>query len=62
MTRQSLNALLIEKGYSIHDWAVKASVDFHTADNYLKGKTNPRTSTRAKLARALDISPDKLPL
>lgn len=46
---------LSAKGWSIHDWAKNASVDFHTADNYLKGKTRPFPSTRKKLADALGV-------
>jgi hypothetical protein len=47
--------LLEAKGWSIHDWAKNASVDFHTANNYLKGKTNPYPNTRKKLADALGV-------
>jgi len=44
-----------------HDWAKVAKVDFHTADAYLKGETNPYPSTRRKLARALEIKVEELP-
>lgn len=47
--------LLTAKGWSIHDWARSASVDFHTANNYLKGKTRPFPNTRKKLGDALGV-------
>jgi len=53
--------ILNRKGWSIHDWAVKSDVDFHTANNYLNGKTNPFPSTRKKLADALGIRVKNLP-
>ena len=34
----ALRPMLRERGFSVHDWAKAASVDFHTANNYLKGK------------------------
>jgi hypothetical protein len=53
--------ILQERGLSIHDWATNADVDFHTADNYIKGKTKPYPATRKKLAGALGIAVEKLP-
>jgi hypothetical protein len=53
--------ILDKKGFSIHDWAKQASVDFHTANNYLKGKTKPYPATIKKLADALGIEVAKLP-
>ncbi len=53
--------ILGRKGWSIHDWAVNADVDFHTANDYLKGKTRPYRSTRKKLAGSLDIRVEDLP-
>ena len=53
--------LLVEKGWSTLDWAQKSNVDFHTADNYLKGKTSPCASTRRKLASSLGIAVADLP-
>lgn len=54
--------LLDRKGWSIGDWATEARVDYNTVDDYLKGITNPRKSTRDKLATALKIEPPaKLP-
>jgi hypothetical protein len=50
-----MRPLLERKGWSTHDWAIQSKVDFHTASDYLKGKTNPYASTRAKLAESLDI-------
>ncbi len=56
-----LRSILDNKGFSVHDWANKAGVDFHTADNFLKGKTQPYQSTRKKLAKALDVEAQKIP-
>src|SRR5262245_27495831 len=44
-----VQAILTEKGWSILDWANNSKVDFHTANDYLKGITNPYNSTRKKL-------------
>jgi hypothetical protein len=52
--------LLEQKGWSTHDWAVHSNVDSHTAYDYLKGKTNPYASTRAKLAKSLEIDVTEL--
>jgi len=56
-----VKSLLEKKGFSVHDWASKAGVDFHTADDYLKGKTKPYPATRKKLADALGVEVAKLP-
>lgn len=57
-----IRPMLLEKGWSIHDWATTAAVDFHTADNYLKGKTKkPYPTTLRKLALALGVKVDSLP-
>lgn len=56
-----IRPILEMKGFSVHDWARTAKVDFHTADNYLKGKTRPYPSTLKKLAGALDVEVVKLP-
>jgi len=53
--------ILDKKGWSIHDWAEKSEVDFHTANDYLNGETNPHPSTRKKLADALGVTVDDLP-
>lgn len=57
-----LRRVLREQGMSVHDWATKAEVDYHTADNYLKGKSDPYPATRKKLAHALGFEVGKLPL
>lgn len=54
--RSEIRSILGTKGMSVHDWAIQAGVDFHTADNYLKGKTRPYQSTRKKLADALGLT------
>lgn len=60
--RKSFVSPLLDKlGLSIHDWANRAKVDFHTAHDYLRGKTKPRPSTRKKLADSLGIKIAKLP-
>jgi hypothetical protein len=53
--------MLREKGWSILEWASNSDVDFHTANDYLKGATNPYASTRKKLADGLDIDVKNLP-
>jgi lambda repressor-like predicted transcriptional regulator len=61
-TRRSvIKPILDKEGMSIHDWANKARVDFHTANNYLKGKTMPYPATLKKLAEALGLEVAKLP-
>jgi hypothetical protein len=57
-----VRTILQKEGLSIHDWATRTNVDFHTADNYLKGKTKkPYPATLKKLAHALGIEVGKLP-
>lgn len=53
--------ILDKKGWSILDWANESGVDFHTANDYVNGKTNPYRSTRKKLADSLGINVDDLP-
>jgi hypothetical protein len=53
--------ILTKKGWSIQDWALESGVDFHTANDYLKGKTAPYPSTRKKLADSLGLSVEDLP-
>jgi hypothetical protein len=53
--------ILSRKGWSVPDWAKESGVDFHTADDYLKGKTVPYPSTLKKLADALGVDVEKLP-
>jgi hypothetical protein len=52
---------LEKKGWSPLDWANHATVDFHTANDYLNGTTKPYNSTRSKLANALGVDIEKLP-
>jgi hypothetical protein len=47
--------ILDERGWSIEDWAKESKVDFHTANDYLKGITEPYPSTRKKLAVSLGV-------
>lgn len=61
-TREAfLRQILHKKGFSVHGWAVEASVDFHTADDFLKGKRKPYPDTLKKLADALGIEVAELP-
>ena len=53
--------ILDGKGWSIHQLALEAEVDFHTVNDYLKGRTRPNRSTRKHLADALGIAVDRLP-
>jgi hypothetical protein len=55
-----LRPILDKKGFSVHEWARKAKVDFHTADNYLKAKTQPRPDTLKNLADALGVTVKRL--
>jgi lambda repressor-like predicted transcriptional regulator len=59
--RTFITPILEQKGYSIRDWATAASVDLHTANNYLKGKTKPYPNTRKKLADALGVRIEDFP-
>jgi lambda repressor-like predicted transcriptional regulator len=56
-----IRSLLDRAGLSVNDWATKAKVDYHTADNYLKGKAKPYPATLKKLADALNVEVAKLP-
>lgn len=61
-TRQTiLTPILKTKSLSVNDWAVQAGVDFHTANDYLNGKTNPHPSTLAKLALPLGMAVMDMP-
>jgi lambda repressor-like predicted transcriptional regulator len=62
MTKDFILKMLDEKGWSIGDWASKANVAYHIAADYLEGKKNPYKSTRAKLANALGIPVNSLPI
>jgi hypothetical protein len=53
--------ILTTKGWSILDWANSSGVDFHTANDYLKGATKPYRSTRKKLADSLGVDAGALP-
>jgi lambda repressor-like predicted transcriptional regulator len=53
--------LLKKKGWSTADWAIQSGVDFHTADNFLKGTTASYESTRKKLAASLGVNVEDLP-
>jgi lambda repressor-like predicted transcriptional regulator len=62
-TREAfLKPILKKTGFSIRAWARKANVDFHTADNYLKGKTKPNPDTLKELADALGVKVEELPV
>jgi len=56
-----IKPILEKKGLSIRQWAINAKVDFHTADNYLKGMTKPYPDTLKKLADALGVKVEELP-
>jgi len=53
--------ILEERGWSVLDWATNSGVDFHTANDYLKGRTKPYRSTRKKLAESLNLDAHQLP-
>lgn len=56
-----IRPLLDERGWSILDWANAANVAYHTAADYLEGKTAPYPSTRKKLANSLGLSVQQFP-
>lgn len=56
-----IRPILDKKGFTVHGWANQADVDFHTADNYLKGATKPYPDTLRKLADALGVKLEELP-
>jgi lambda repressor-like predicted transcriptional regulator len=59
--RDWTRALMMGNGLSINDLAVQAGLAFHTVDSYLKGcRSYP--STRKKLAKALGIRVEDLPI
>jgi lambda repressor-like predicted transcriptional regulator len=53
--------ILETKGWSILDWSNEAEVAYHTAADYLEGKTRPYRSSRLKMAKALGITVQQLP-
>jgi len=53
--------ILAKKGWSIHRLAVEAQLDFHTVNDYLKGKTRPNRSTRKAFSDALEVPVENLP-
>jgi lambda repressor-like predicted transcriptional regulator len=53
--------ILETKGWSILDWANEAEVAYHTAADYLDGKTRPYRSSRLKMAKALGVTVQQLP-
>jgi lambda repressor-like predicted transcriptional regulator len=57
-----VKAILETKGWSIFDWATEAEVSHATAIDYLRGKTKPHPSTRLKLAEALGVTVQQLPM
>lgn len=60
--RQALvNPILHQKGWSVHEWAQTARVDWHTTNNYFNGLRNPNRTSRGKLARALGVPVSELP-
>lgn len=53
--------LLEDKGWTTSQWAAEAGVDWHVPNDYLKGRRNPRPSSRKALAKALGLSVTELP-
>lgn len=54
--------ILESKGWSILDWSLEANVAYHTAADYVAGKRTPYPSTRKKLAEALGLTVQQLPI
>lgn len=59
--REFVDPILARKGWSTFEWATNSKVDFHTANDYLSGRTNPFVSTRKKLADSLGVPVSDLP-
>jgi hypothetical protein len=59
--RAVVEPILLEKGWSVLEWASESEVDHHTADDYLSGATKPYKSTRKKLAASLGLTVESLP-
>ena len=53
--------ILESKGWSELDWANESNVAYHTAADYLAGKTRSYPSTRLKLAKSLGLTVQQLP-
>jgi hypothetical protein len=61
-TRKAVVKPILEsKGWSELDWANESNVAYHTAADYLAGKTSPYASTRVKLAKSIGLSIQQLP-
>lgn len=61
-TREAVVLPLLEaKGWSILEWADNSYLAYHTAADYLAGKTDPYRSTRKKLAESIGLSVQQLP-
>jgi hypothetical protein len=54
--------ILTNNGWTVSEWALRAGVDFHTADDYLKGRTKLQPSKRKQLAEVLGLKAEQLPL
>jgi hypothetical protein len=59
--RDFVQPILETKGWSIEDWAIESKVAYHTAADYLSGRTNPYASSRVKLAKSLGVPVQQLP-
>ena len=59
--RAVVEPILDRMDWSTSEWAQEANVSFHTAHDYLSGKTEPVRHTRNKLAKALRIPVSQLP-
>jgi lambda repressor-like predicted transcriptional regulator len=56
-----IQPMLDSHGWSVHEFAKRAGVDFNTVKLYLKGMRRPYPSTRKKMADALGIRLEDLP-
>lgn len=56
-----IEPLLEEKGWSVLDWATESGVAYHTAADFLAGKTRSYRSTRVKLAKSIGLSIQQFP-
>jgi hypothetical protein len=59
--RAFVEPLLDKKDWSTEEWAIESHVDFHTANDYLKGITKTTRTKRKNLADSLGVKVEELP-
>lgn len=59
--KAAIEPILEEKGWSVLDWATESEVAYHTAADFLAGRTRAYRSTRVKLAKSIGLSIQQFP-